>query len=86
MKNFENVAIIGHAGLGTTIADVAKMKIEESVVAVKNLQEQIKEDTSYKITPPPILDNMYLDVPKSGKEARRERRAKERKLKKKHRR
>jgi hypothetical protein len=84
MKNIQNIAIIGNVGLGTTIADVAKMKIEESVVVVKNLQEQIKEDTSLKITAPPLLDEMYISVPKSGKEARRERRAKERKAKKKN--
>lgn len=84
MKNIQNIGIIGNVGLGTTIADVAKMKIEESIVVVKDLQEQIKEDTSFKITAPPILDEMYISMPKSGKEARRERRAKERKAKKKN--
>ena len=33
MKNIQNIAIIGNVGLGTTIADVVKMKIEESVVS-----------------------------------------------------
>lgn len=83
MKTFKNIGIIGHVGLGTTIADVAKMKAEEDIIVVKNLQEQIKEETGYKITAPPILDDMYLSTPKSGRELRRERRKYERKSKNK---
>lgn len=65
----KKIGIIGHVDHGKT-------------TLTKTIQEIIDEEKSFKITEPPEIPLIEWDF-KSGKESRRERRAKERKANKK---
>jgi len=73
------IAVIAHADFGRTTLDAAELKIIKD--DKKTIHELIEEDTSIKITAPPEIPLIEWNF-KSGKENRRERRARERKLNK----
>jgi|GEM_PF-3965560 len=75
------IGIIGHIGHGKTALTSAIMAVTEK--KGKTIHEIIEEDKIIKITAPPEIPLIAWDF-KSGKETRRERRAKERKANKKH--
>jgi len=77
----KKVAIIGHIDHGKTTLDAAIMTVlEKTEKEAKTIQEIIKEERSMKITANTIMEVTDLNF-QSGREKRRERRAKERKSK-----
>jgi predicted ATPase len=72
--------IIGHANSGKTTLSAAIINSLENI-ETKTIHEIIEEQQSIKITAPPKIDLINWDF-KSGKQSRRDRRAKERKSKK----
>ncbi len=79
----EKIAIIGHVDHGKTTLSAAIMSVlADTKKETKTIHEIIEEEKSLKITAPPEIPLIEWNF-KSGKESRRERRAKERKAKKK---
>ena len=79
----KKTGIIGHVDHGKTILTAAIMTaLDNTEKETKTIQEIIDEEKSFKITAPPEIPLIQCDF-KSGKESRRERRAKERKANKK---
>jgi translation initiation factor 2 gamma subunit (eIF-2gamma) len=82
----DKIAIIGHVDHGKTTLTAAIMNVlDKTEKEAKTIHEIIEEDRSIKITAPPEIPLIEWNF-KSGKESRRERRAKERKANKKHKR
>ncbi len=73
------IEIIGHVDHGKTTLTAALMAVTKK--KGKTINEIIEEDKTIKITAPPEIPLIEWNF-KSGKESRRERRAKERKAKK----
>ncbi len=75
------IGIIGHVDHGKTTLTAAIMAVTEK--QSKTIHEIIEEDLSIKITAPIDVPLIQLNF-KDGKESRRERRSKERKINNKH--
>lgn len=79
----KKIGIIGHVDHGkTTLTATIMNALDNTEKETKTIQEIIDEEKSFKITEPPEIPLIEWNF-KSGKERRRERRAKERKDNKK---
>lgn len=78
-----NIGIVGHVDHGkTTLTACLSNMLDETKKDLKTVQEIINEDRVIKITAPVEIPLIQWDF-KSGKQSRRERRAKQRKGKRK---
>ena len=77
-KDIVNIGIIGHVDHGkTTLTGAIMTALDKTLKETKTIQEIIDEEKSFKITAHPEIPLIEWNY-KSGKESRRERRAKER--------